>query len=649
MSKKKKQTEKRRGNMKKNLKNLKNLNFWDKKLFRQAAYFLFIILAIFLLGYLGNKVFNIGQILETYELKTYDLRLGKTKKVNPKIIIVSIDNASLDMLEEDLGRWPWTRDIYADTIKYLTKDAVDMLDFDMMFVGYQKGFKDKDIEFAKTLAKHKNVYVSMSFEDRNGFSNAPVLPPSLKANLENQSATINFKDFNFNYCNLIFDRILNGTKNIGIINFMRDDDNIVRRSPTFLEYKGNYYPYMALKLASDYIAKHEKTNANKFVINEENQLLFGNRIIQLDNRGSVNGSMRGCMLINWYGPASTYEKPIFEYVPFWKVYKSLEREKRGLPPILPKNFFKDKIVFVGATATSLYDIKSTPLSSISPGIEVLATVFNNFLDNNPVKRVSEVTNIEICLILGLLTGIVVIKIREPLISTLISMLILVSYVVFASYLLQKYNFWFDILPQVVFVILTFTFMFIIKYVLKSKDFDYTYKLATTDGLTNLYNHRYFQEHLTKCMKKADKDTSRFSLILIDIDHFKKFNDTYGHQAGDEVLRQVGQTLRKAVKSHDLVARYGGEEMVIVLDKAHSESGLKVANRICKTVADKKFQLAEGLDVTVTISLGVATYPIDGKTSAELIEFADQGLYRAKENGRNQVGSLPEIKIIEIES
>lgn len=617
--------------------NLKN--FWEKKLFRQISYFLFIILTILFLAFLGHKIFKIDQLLETYELKTYDLRLtmaDKTKNIDNNIVIVSIDNASLDFLEGDLGRWPWSRDVYTDTINYLTKDGADLINFDLMFVGYQKGFENKDIELAKTIAGHKNVYVSMSFDDRADVQNAPSLPPYLKANLENHSKTINFENFNFNYCNLIMDKIISGTKNIGIINFMRDDDNVSRRSPSFLKYKGDLYPYMPLKLASDYISEHEKVKIDKYVINKKNRLIFGNRKIQLDDQGS--------MIINWYGDART-----FKYIPFWKIYKSVENEKRGLKPLLSKGYFKDKIVFVGATATSLYDIKTTPLSRIYPGVELQATVFNNVLSSNFIKRAGYGMNFAICLLLGLLIAITVIKIRQPFISSLVSVLILAVYAGFASYLLNKYNLWLNILPQTVFVILTFTSMFIIKYVLKSKDFEYTYKLATTDGLTNLYNHRYFQEHLIKCMQKADKNNTRFALILIDIDHFKKFNDTYGHQAGDEVLRQVGQTLRKAVKSYDLVARYGGEEMVIVLDRVHTEAAIKIANRICKTVADKPFELSEGLTVNVTISLGVATYPIDGRTSAELIEFADQGLYRAKHNGRNQVGSLPEIKIIKVEN
>ena len=179
--------------------------------------------------------------------------------------------------------------------------------------------------------------------------------------------------------------------------------------------------------------------------------------------------------------------------------------------------------------------------------------------------------------------------------------------------------------------------------LKAQDFEYTYKLATTDGLTDLYNHRYFQEKLKDHMKRADKNASGFSVVLIDIDFFKKFNDTYGHQAGDEVLRQVGQVLKKSVKSKDLVARYGGEEMVIILADTNTNAAVKIAQRICQNIGSRKFKLGEGLEVNVTISLGVATYPVHGRTSTELIEFADQGLYRAKESGRNQVGDIRETE------
>ena len=129
----------------------------------------------------------------------------------------------------------------------------------------------------------------------------------------------------------------------------------------------------------------------------------------------------------------------------------------------------------------------------------------------------------------------------------------------------------------------------------------------------------------------------FSLIILDIDFFKKFNDTFGHQAGDAVLRQVAQTLKKNIRSTDIACRYGGEEMSIILPKTDHEVALFTANKICARVSSKDFRLPNGRETSVTISLGVSTFPVDGQTAEELIEAADKRLYNAKNNGRNQVG------------
>ena len=127
--------------------------------------------------------------------------------------------------------------------------------------------------------------------------------------------------------------------------------------------------------------------------------------------------------------------------------------------------------------------------------------------------------------------------------------------------------------------------------------------------------------------------------MIDIDFFKKFNDTYGHQAGDAVLRQVAATLKKTVRSSDIVCRYGGEEMCILLRDTDKEQAVLTAEKVCKNVAAKPFLIAANTEKNVTISLGVATYPDNGNVPQELIEYADKGLYAAKENGRNQVGKI----------
>jgi diguanylate cyclase (GGDEF)-like protein len=123
---------------------------------------------------------------------------------------------------------------------------------------------------------------------------------------------------------------------------------------------------------------------------------------------------------------------------------------------------------------------------------------------------------------------------------------------------------------------------------------------------------------------------------VDIDYFKKFNDTYGHQAGDAVLRQVAQTLKKNSRTTDIVCRYGGEEMSIILPNTTAEEAMYSASRIHKAIEERNFQLNATETGKVTISVGVATFPNNAETAQDLIEFADKGLYYAKEHGRNQV-------------
>jgi two-component system cell cycle response regulator len=156
-------------------------------------------------------------------------------------------------------------------------------------------------------------------------------------------------------------------------------------------------------------------------------------------------------------------------------------------------------------------------------------------------------------------------------------------------------------------------------------------LAVTDGLTGLHNHRAFQDYLEEQFQTAMRNKQPLALILMDVDHFKQYNDTYGHQAGDEVLRQVAQILQANVREGDFVARYGGEEFVIVLPRTDSESAVAVAERLRRAVESAEWHLRP-----ITGSFGVACIRPDMETRQELIEAADQALYQAKKNGRNRV-------------
>ncbi|MBW1670562.1 MAG: diguanylate cyclase [Deltaproteobacteria bacterium] len=162
------------------------------------------------------------------------------------------------------------------------------------------------------------------------------------------------------------------------------------------------------------------------------------------------------------------------------------------------------------------------------------------------------------------------------------------------------------------------------------------KLANRDGLTDLYNHRYFHEQLSKDFLRAQRYHESLSCILLDIDYFKKFNDTYGHQTGDIVFRDLGQVIKDSIRDRDFAARYGGEEFAIVLYHTDGPAALQVAERLRQMVEHCDVRDRDNV-LHVTISLGIATFPHQQiRYYKQIVECADKALYKAKRNGRNRV-------------
>lgn len=584
----------------------------------------FIWLVIFCtVAFVTLKIANISDFIDVIESRTFDLRQNvlinnHAKAHNDNIVIVAIDDASYEYILDNYGEWPLTRDVYAKLVDYLEAQHPQSVAFDLMFVKSMKSLPQADLALVNSFKKYDNLYTAMNFDNQpEDLRIPPTLPNKLAVNLKNNSGKVDFTAQTYTNCRSILPAILDATSNVGMINVSRAEDGILRRMPVFLSYQGKFYPQLGLKVGLNYLKNRDNMVDNNFVI-DGNYLKLGNRKIYLDDNGNA--------ILNWYGSAGTYE-----YIPLYKLIKIAKGEIKN------EYDFNNKIVYFGTTASSLFDIKTVPVSRIYPGVEVQATYVNNIIDNNFIKKMSKPVTVVAGVILALLTGLIIMNISSAFVSSLTSLSLYVLYVLGAYWSMKYFNLWVDIVYPMLLALTAFISAYIVKYFITSRDFEHQYKLATTDGLTELYNHRYFQEQMKLNVENSKRYGNEFSMIILDIDFFKKFNDTYGHQSGDAVLRQVAQTLKRSVRATDIACRYGGEEMSIILPNTGKNVAHSTAEKICERVSSNKFKLQGDKEVSVTISLGVSTYPQDGQTPSELIEAADKRLYNAKNNGRNQVG------------
>ena len=563
-----------------------------------------------------------SSVIEAFELKSYDFRQSVSSEkhiVNDDVVVLAIDDASIDILNEKYGQWPWQRNSYVDIINFLEESKAKAIVFDLMFLPNASNTKYDQL-LSDTISKYDNVFIAMNFDNRD---NEVRLPQSIKAkmNMEKKLDLLSFSG-----CRPVLPQLLSGTPNIGIINVQRDSDGVLRRAPLFVKYNDDVYPSLAMKVFSFV------NGVDEYSVDKDYVLTAGDKKIKLEKDGAVH--------LNWYKLRDDISGS-FKHIPAWRVVKSLEAKKNNSKSFIPEDNFENKIVFVGVTATSQYDIKTTPISKNTAGIEFQTTTFLNLMENNIIHRTSFFINVLISLVLVLAVGFLILYFDSAIVSVVLSSVVILSFFATSVMLYVHQNIWTDIFFPVFAVVIIMIFMYLVKYMTKARDFDYTYKLATTDGLTGLYNHRYMQEQIAKNIASSRRYNTKFSLLLLDIDFFKKFNDTYGHQAGDAVLRYVSELLKKSIRSTDIAARYGGEELVIILTNTDKEEAYITAEKICKKIAAKKMRISEKQEVSVTVSIGVTTYPENGSNSEELIEYADKGLYYAKEHGRNQVGKIPD--------
>lgn len=174
--------------------------------------------------------------------------------------------------------------------------------------------------------------------------------------------------------------------------------------------------------------------------------------------------------------------------------------------------------------------------------------------------------------------------------------------------------------------------------LPEHDLDCLLLFVNEDGLTGVYNHRYFQEQLRHELARAKRYKRSLSLLLLDLDHFKHFNDRFGHRQGDRLLKDAGDFFNRIKRETDTVARYGGDEFAVILPETSHEDAVVFAKRLRAEFEEARLGGGEDGGLLVTVSVGVATFPKDADSAEDLVERSDQALYRAKHAGRNCIRS-----------
>lgn len=165
------------------------------------------------------------------------------------------------------------------------------------------------------------------------------------------------------------------------------------------------------------------------------------------------------------------------------------------------------------------------------------------------------------------------------------------------------------------------------------------ELSITDGLTGVYNYRYLRSALDREIARAKRFEEEFSIIMLDVDHLKEYNDVHGHLRGSEVLRRLAQVVMGGLRASDMLAKYGGDEFVIILPQTTRDGAMILAERIREAVEAHAFP-GEDDGMKITSSMGIAQFPDDGELTRDLLESADRTLYEAKRTGRNKVSAMP---------
>lgn len=522
------------------------------------------------------------KVLERFDFIFLDrfLKSQPQRVSDAEIVYIEITEDSL----QGIGRWPWPRRYHAALTHILSEWGAKAVVFDILF-SEPSAEKEEDLALLEAIKESGRVYLPRVLETHQGKKIWIQSLPELEE----------------------------AAKGIGHINIFPDSDGVVRRVRPFLEAKEKTLAYMPLQVASDLSGEHQNSGTMNFPADEE-----------------------GNLVINWVGKWTES----FEHYSFLDVILSYESVKNGKQPLLNPELFKNKICIVGLTAVGQSDIKASPLEPTYPSVGFHANTMNNLMRKDYLRQASRTANGNLLLVVSAAALLCFVFMRSTM-AAVMGFLLGAGWLGFSYYIFSAHRIWISVIYPLSSILFLYVSSGLFHLYTERKEQKKLFDLAVHDGLTGLYVIRYFRELANQAVLEASKMRIPLSVILFDVDHFKKVNDTYGHAAGDMVLREMGKILQKGIREdrparqRDITARYGGEEFIVCLKDCPIEAAVfKVAERLRLTVEKHEF-IYEGTRIPITISLGVAKLGDGENVPDKMILRADAALYRAKEQGRNQ--------------
>lgn len=536
--------------------------------------------------------------LEHIVLDTF-MKFAHSTQFSPDIVLIEISETALD----EIGPWPWPRSYHAAMLRLLDewKAAAIVLDFNFSEPTDPKEDRDLSQVFARITAP---VYLPVDLkpqkERKFWIHGMPVVLDQGEGKMTWVHALPKIKD---------------RAQAIGHRELSADPDGILRRFNPFLSYGTETYPFFVLPAAYDFLKKR----------------------IPLPKDWTAWGDHQGKVIIPWAGG---WGERIARYSSSDLIH-SFYAVRDGLKPVIDPKKIAGKICMVGLVAKNQAEFKTTPFDVSYPALGVYADIMNAALTGNWIRPAPFWLNI-LCLIgIGLLASILFILLRGAL-SLLSGLLLGIGWFLFCFLIFYKAHYWFYGVYPLLLILGLFVFSAIYVQITAAREKTHLFHLATRDGLTGLYVIRHFRVIMNQIVREASVHKEPLSIILFDIDNFKKINDTYGHPAGDMVLKKTASVLLSHIRKQrpfreiDFAARYGGEEFIIMLRKASlTEAAQCTAERLRSEIEKMKFEW-EGKNIPVTISLGVATLHSGENVPDPMVHRVDEALYKAKRAGKNRV-------------